>query len=501
MKKTAKYLLGFLMFVFFCTIGFAGRPVSVSAEDIRVVLDNGLVAEYMKNSADPEVSIVGYQGSLGDVVIPEKVDGHWVTTIYRSAFEGNKVIESVSIPESVRLIEKKAFKNCPNLKTVILEGDHRQWSKVNKNKTAEPVSIREEAFNGCTSLEYFEGIFLNTYAEPKEIFAGSGLKSVLIKYDGWTHIDKMFNGCTELETINIDISTANASCNLSMQTWKDMPKLKTVNIYNAEKCNVGTGLNYAYFTPFENCPRFEAVNVYFNEPAKKRFDFGLYAALVSSNPDLVKLTGLSSTSKGQEMDYGGSVSSMNGNGQAVIRSEHNIIPFEFRVFVGDRNAKKNLSDAVCVLPVSSFTYNGYELEPYTEVTYEGELLTRDVDYTVSHKDNKEIGTATITLEGKGDYTGKISTSFKIVPQTTVISNISKSGKKYTVSWSSYIKNCGYELSYSKKKSSGYKKLAATTKTSTSSDTLKKGMYIKVRTYVTVSGKKYYSEYSKPIQIK
>ena len=36
------------------------------------------------------------------------------------------------------------------------------------------------------------------------------------------------------------------------------------------------------------------------------------------------------------------------------------------------------------------------------------------DYTVEYKDNKNVGTATITITGKGSYEGTLTTTFKIV---------------------------------------------------------------------------------------
>lgn len=40
-------------------------------------------------------------------------------------------------------------------------------------------------------------------------------------------------------------------------------------------------------------------------------------------------------------------------------------------------------------------------------------LVRDTDYTVSYQNNTNIGNATVTLQGKGSYTGTASTSFTI----------------------------------------------------------------------------------------
>lgn len=63
----------------------------------------------------------------------------------------------------------------------------------------------------------------------------------------------------------------------------------------------------------------------------------------------------------------------------------------------------------------SVVYNGAEQKP--EVTF-GTLenvgtLAKDKDYKVSYADNKDAGTATVTIEGTGNYKNKIAKTFKI----------------------------------------------------------------------------------------
>ena len=47
------------------------------------------------------------------------------------------------------------------------------------------------------------------------------------------------------------------------------------------------------------------------------------------------------------------------------------------------------------------------------VRLDGVKLKRGTDYTVTYQNNKERGTATITVKGKGNYTGKATTTFTI----------------------------------------------------------------------------------------
>lgn len=58
-------------------------------------------------------------------------------------------------------------------------------------------------------------------------------------------------------------------------------------------------------------------------------------------------------------------------------------------------------------------YTGSPLTPEPRVTLNGRVLSANADYTVTYSHNTSIGTASISVSGKGDYTGIASGSFKI----------------------------------------------------------------------------------------
>ena len=59
-------------------------------------------------------------------------------------------------------------------------------------------------------------------------------------------------------------------------------------------------------------------------------------------------------------------------------------------------------------------YTGKKLKPNPTVTFAGNVLTKGVDYTVTYKNNKKIGTATATIKGKGGFVGSTKVKFKIL---------------------------------------------------------------------------------------
>lgn len=70
----------------------------------------------------------------------------------------------------------------------------------------------------------------------------------------------------------------------------------------------------------------------------------------------------------------------------------------------------NISEAT--VTASDQTYTGAALTPSVTVTFGGETLTSD-DYDVAYSNNTNVGEATITVTGKGDYKGTATGHFSI----------------------------------------------------------------------------------------
>ncbi|HBN56635.1 MAG TPA: hypothetical protein DD414_07650, partial [Lachnospiraceae bacterium] len=65
----------------------------------------------------------------------------------------------------------------------------------------------------------------------------------------------------------------------------------------------------------------------------------------------------------------------------------------------------------------SAVYKKGGAKPDITVTMDGVKLTMGVDYTVSYKNNKKVGRkATVTITGKGNYSGKVRREFQVVAE-------------------------------------------------------------------------------------
>lgn len=81
-----------------------------------------------------------------------------------------------------------------------------------------------------------------------------------------------------------------------------------------------------------------------------------------------------------------------------------------------------ISDKICT---------GKNITPSVIVKKDGVKLVKDKDYTVTYKNNKKIGTATVIITGKGNYILSCKTTFKIKMAKVSISKV-KAGKKKAI---------------------------------------------------------------------
>lgn len=80
-------------------------------------------------------------------------------------------------------------------------------------------------------------------------------------------------------------------------------------------------------------------------------------------------------------------------------------------------------------------YTGNAITPLPTVSLNGLALTQYVDYTVSYSNNRNVGTATMTISGRGNYTGSRTLTFRILAKN--LSNATVSSiptQKYTGSF-------------------------------------------------------------------
>lgn len=133
------------------------------------------VWEYEEVGTD-SARITKYNGTDVNVVIPETIDGRTVssigamstsTSVFAEAYNNGVMIESVEMPDTVKLINQHAFRGIASLKTV----------KLSQNLT----EIRTSAFLDCSSLEIIDIPATVTEIGNNAFIGCEALKTVIIR--------------------------------------------------------------------------------------------------------------------------------------------------------------------------------------------------------------------------------------------------------------------------------------------------------------------------------
>ena len=161
---------------------------------------------------------------------------------------------------------------------------------------------------------------------------------------------------------------------------------------------------------------------------------------------------------------------------------------------------KNDFKKATISGISNKSYTGKNITQSVTVKFSGKTLKNGTDYTVSYSSNKNVGTATVKIAGKGSYTGTITKTFKINPAKQEIQKLTAKSKAFFVDWAQKGSATGYEIQYAtNSKFTSAKKVTITNnktdKTTVSKLSGKKKYYVRVRSYTTVKGTKYYGAWS------
>lgn len=141
------------------------------------------------NSDAVSVTITSYTGPGGSVVIPNTINGYYVTSVGSNAFQECTALISVTIPGDVMTIEFDAFGSCTGMTNVILPDSI--------------ISIGDESFNGCSSLTNLT-IPNSVTSIGQDTFVGcTSLSSITIPNSVTNIEDDAFLYCTNMTNISV----------------------------------------------------------------------------------------------------------------------------------------------------------------------------------------------------------------------------------------------------------------------------------------------------------
>ena len=449
----------------------------------------------------------------------------------KSPFYKNSAITSVSFGPMISKIGNSAFEDCTGLTSVTITGHIK--------------TIGEHAFLACSGLESVE---LASGVQTVGFYAFSScdnLKSVVLPNTVTTIDGGAFRDCKKLESLNIPDSvtsigsyaffndsklTISAKCTNSLmagvvsENGVKWAKVHTMSPVAEVKASCLTGGNNAYYhcTACDKYFKDEAGKTETTPNAEKTAALGhdfkatvtkptcteggyttydctrcLYSyegdytdpAHTPGEPEILSFVPATYDKDG----YYTSIVSCTVCGAELDRQEDVLIP---------KLEKTDLAAAE-VTGIKDKTYTGKNTSQSITVKLNGKILVKGEDYKVSYKNCAKVGKATLTITGINAYSGKITKTYKINPKSTTVSKAtSPKSKQIKVTWKKQTtQTTGYQLQYSTSSKFKSAKTVTVKKNKTTSTTIKKlkgkkKYYVRIRTYKTVDGKKYYSSWSK-----
>lgn len=369
---------------------------------------------------------------LESIVIPNSV-----TYIGYSAFEKCCALEEVVIPDSVTYLGDDAFFECTGLTSV----------KISNNIT----EIYDDTFWGCTSLKT---VTLPSKLETIELgafFNCSSLKSInlpsTLKTIGalpsqnmsWQNIGNLPGVFEESGLTSIKIPDSVTYINDG--TFRCCKNLATVTLSNK--------LTYLGQQAFCGCARLQSVSIPSTLTKIEKEAFwgctGLTSVRLPANLDTIgeqafyfcpSLQGVrvpaSVTSIG-ELAFGENLElTLFGDSGSYVQTyaQENNIPFAVGIPICDTT----------ITGIVSKVYTGKDITQNPTIEYDGVKLTLGKDYILSYINNRDAGTATMLISGKGAYGGETYRYFTIQPINAITAkNWVKTYSTKAQSWSLGVK--------------------------------------------------------------
>ncbi|MBQ6323192.1 MAG: leucine-rich repeat domain-containing protein [Lachnospiraceae bacterium] len=503
-------------------------------------------------------SLLKYYGTNTTVTVPSSIDGYQVRELDET-FAGNTNVVQVSIPNGVKTLQH-TFYQCTNLKNVSIPSSVTKFGITFEESGLETITIPE----GTYELDY---TFRNCPSLKKVSISGTA-KSMDMTFEGCTNLETVvihtvytgngdfspnttFIGCKSLKTVTLP-----EGISYLYQTFSQCSGLKEVHLPSTlkdfdpntfEGCVALSDIYFAgtecawktimsYYTPSEE-DKVVSAKIHIAKTGGHDFtDWGLYTEpdctndgeatriCVNCQMEETKVVPKLGHSFGDWVVTKKATSSAAGVKVRTCKE----CGYEETAEIEKLSAQTETSSGETTkttqttttktgtkktfkvkLQKSKVTYNGKAQKPkVTAVTVNGKKIAKKY-YTITYKNNKKVGKATVVVKGKGKYKGyKGTVQFKIILQKAKITKVvsSKAGT-CTLTWKkdTQAQNFQIQLCQSKSFSSGVKTVWGGKKGKKQIKGLKskKTYYVRIRAYKKVNGAKWYGKWSavKTVKIK
>jgi hypothetical protein len=418
-----------------------------------------------------------------------------VTHISNYAFFGTK-IQSVVLPSTVKVIGDNAFANCIELREVKFGkglqsvGERaffncRSLKKLTINNHLQYLG--ESAFEHCISLVSVRFPSTLEVIEAYSFQDCTSLKKVTLRTNLIEIKSSAFSNCITLSNINFPDTLAI----IGNRVFNKCVSLKTAYLgeylsavgtdafafSGLESVAIKSNVKMIDVTAFLNCSA--EVRIYKNATAYKALKSARNISVICAEHD-AKITTNVKASFSRSGEKGGSVCAACGQ---VISST--AIAQIFSVS----------------LSKTEFTYNGKAQIPTVTATDINKKTIPAKFYTKKcTAGTQNVGKYAITVTFNGDYEGSKTVYYTIKPAKPSFSKLTAQSKALKVEWKKQTAQVtGFQIQYSTSSGFGSAKTITVSKNSTTAYTIKslsakKKYYVRIRTYKTVDGKNYYSDW-------
>lgn len=376
--------------------------------------------------------------NIESVVISGAVD------VPRDMFGKCTGLKKVTLKNGVRSIGEDAFRDCSSLESVIFENtvlekisDGAFWGCSALSSIALPDSVTEIERNA-----FFETGLRNIQLPEKLTLIGGGafcncknLKQVQLPPQLKELGEGAFFNCENLTQIQLPAQLNK----LGTDAFRDCTSLDKIDIpaglkqiESATFCNTGLtsvtlheGLTKIEDWAFHDCLKLKKIRI-----PKSVTDIGGLALGIRYNRG----------NGAEEVIPGGfTVEGYTGSAaERYVKRMHqceNLYHVFFKdvkfVSIGGQTAAVTNIGKTKISALKTGAFTGKPLTQALTITYGGKKLVNGRDYTLTWKNNKNIGTASVTIKGKGKYNGSVTKKFRITVQKNAVYTVSR--LKYKIS--------------------------------------------------------------------
>ncbi len=448
-------------------------------------------------------------------------------------FEGCVKLEKIKLPTSLKTVNSYTFRGCELIQELDFSNTQleqipsycfeglQNLKTIRFPKTLTTLGFR--AFYGCESVDELD--FSNTQITeiPDSCFElHTNLKKVLLPKTLTTIGESAFDRCTSLEEILLDHT------NITEIPWAafcQCTKLARVK-FPATLESVGESAFYDtkiteldfYHTQLKTVERYafgsidELVIIKFPNTIECLEDFSFNLNYQKDTYVYLPINSIFHESEYMRTSYPWSwrkriLMRLDENGNTVLEHEYKVAQTEKATTSKNGQIIKKciwcdqtITETIyypktITLSKTKYTYDGKIHKPTVAVKDSKGKTISPSNYTVSYSsDCKNVGKYKVTIKMKGNYSGSKTLYFTIVPKNpSSVKAVLYGHDDVKVSWSKVSGASGYKVYYKKSTSSTWSS-KSTTGTSIKLANLADGVKydIKVVTYKTVSGNKYYS---------